>query len=193
MTETQLGPNTESSASIHLEISKVYALMKKTAEAYAEHSRAVEIYKQFENTDLISVAENAENICELLQAENITGAIECISQAIDIYDNSMGNDNKTSTKLRRKLSLLLLKSGKNNEAMDVLKQVEKSERVIFGEVSLKLFQTYKLIAKVFEIMNNKSDAHAYYSKALDVAVKRKKPALSKEIRDKLRGINKGNE
>jgi len=189
MTETQLGPSTESSASIHLEISKVYTLMKKPTEAFGEHTKSIEIYRQFENVDLIPVAENAESLSMLLQVSNIPATIECISQAIDIYDNAMGTDNKTSAKLRRRLSLLFLKAGKNADAMGILKQVEKTERAIFGEFSLKLAQTFKEIGKVNEILGNKDEAHNYYSKALEIVVKRKKPLLIKEVKSLLRVLS----
>ena len=72
---------------------------------------------------------------------------------------------KRTCKVKRNISLLYLKSNKYDEALDQLKEVEELEKTLYGEGSINLGKTYKVIGTLYIINNNPAEARDYLMRA----------------------------
>ena len=93
-------------------------------------------------------------------------------------------DKKTS-KIKRDMALLLLKSNQYDEALNEVIQVEEQEKSLYGETSLQLGRTYKLIGTLYILRRKQNEAKVYLQKAQTIFELKGATKLLKEVKNKL--------
>ena len=117
-----------------LELADVYAKKKDTKEAIEYQQKAFGIYRTIESIEpkilgsiaikLSELYERAEQIPEAIDALRQASVEIIILQAEQIYEKSLGNANKQTCKIKRNISLLMLKANKYQDALAELLIVE---------------------------------------------------------------------
>ena len=92
-------------------------------------------------------------------------ALHSLKLVEKIYKNNYSEVNAKTCKVKRNISLLCLKSDKNEDALIELRQVEELERTLYGETSTQLGKTYKVIGTIHLLNKNHVDAKEYLQKA----------------------------
>jgi hypothetical protein len=104
------------------------------------------------------------NICITLSEwqenyeENIPDALESLKKAEKIFEFAYGVVDKKTCKVKRNISLLFLKNNQYNEALEELREVEELEKTLYGENSMQLGKTFKVIGTLYIINNNPDGA-----------------------------------
>jgi tetratricopeptide (TPR) repeat protein len=80
------------------------------------------------------------------------------------------------------VALLYLKSNRYDEALDELKEVEELERTLYGEASVQLAKTYKVIGTLFIINSNPQEAREYLMRAHGIFESKGLLKLLKEVK-----------
>jgi tetratricopeptide (TPR) repeat protein len=88
--------------------------------------------------------------------------------------------------VKRNISLLLLKGNKYEEALDELIEVEELEKTLYGDTSLQLGKTYKVIGTLYIINNKPQEAKDYLNRAIKIFEIRGNMKLLKEVRGKMK-------
>lgn len=96
---------------------------------------------------------------------------------------------KRTCKVKRNVALLYLKSNRYEEALDELKEVEELERTLYGEASVQLGKTYKVIGTLFIINSNPQEAREYLMRAHGIFESKGLLKLLKEVKSKLKMLN----
>mmetsp|Transcript_15973 Transcript_15973/g.13526 ORF Transcript_15973/g.13526 Transcript_15973/m.13526 type:complete len:112 (+) Transcript_15973:887-1222(+) len=101
---------------------------------------------------------------------------------------------KRTIKIKKAVALALLKNNRNEEALKELQETEQLQINFYGEDSLQLAKTLKIIGALQLVENNFIDAQRYYSKALKIfeehGIKaavtdlKKKIKVAREMREK---------
>jgi hypothetical protein len=68
-------------------------------------------------------------------------------------------------KVKRNISLLCLKSDRNDDALNELREVEDLERALYGESSTQVGKTYKVIGTIHLLNKSNLEAREYLQKA----------------------------
>ena len=72
-----------------------------------------------------------------------------LKEAEDIYECTYGLVDKKTCKIKWDIALLLLKASKYNEALDEVLAVEEQEKNLYGDSSLQIGWTNKLIGTLY--------------------------------------------
>ena len=78
----------------------------------------------------------------------IKEAMVYLRKVEDIYNYTYGAMDRRSAKVKRSIALLLLKLSDYEKALEVLREVEEVEKTIFGEDSLQIAKTLKVIGTI---------------------------------------------
>jgi tetratricopeptide (TPR) repeat protein len=87
------------------------------------------------------------------QSENYEEALTHLVNAKQILEENYGQDDKRTCKVKRNIALLYLKGGKYGEALNELREVEELEIRLYGDRSLNLAKTYKVMGTLFTALN----------------------------------------
>lgn len=96
---------------------------------------------------------------------------------------------KRTCKVKRNIALLFLKSNRYDEALDELKEVEELERTLYGEASVQLGKTFKVIGTLYIINSNPQEAREYLMRAHGIFEAKGLLKLLKEVKNKLKMLN----
>ena len=96
---------------------------------------------------------------------------------------------KKTCKVKRNISLLYLKNNQYAEALDELREVEELEKTLYGENSMQLGKTYKVIGTLYIINNNPDGARQYLMAAHQIFESKGFVKLLKEVKNKLKMLN----
>jgi len=83
---------------------------------------------------------------------NLEQALNSLFEARSILVGVYSDMDKRTSKVRRNISLLLLKIGKHQEALDEMKHVEEVEQTLFGERSVNYAKTLKVIGTLLIVV-----------------------------------------
>lgn len=112
-----------------------------------------------------------------------------MKQAEEIYEHNYGVVDKKTCKVKRNISLLYLKSNNYNEALEELREVEELEKTLYGDNSIQLGKTYKVIGTLYIINNNPAEAREYLMRAHAIFESKGLIKLLKEVKNKLKMLN----
>ncbi len=84
-----------------------------------------------------------------------------LREAEDIYECTYGLVDKKTCKIKRDVALLLLKANKYDEALEEVIGVEEQEKNLYGETSIQLGRTYKLIGTLYILWRKPNEARIY--------------------------------
>eukprot|EP00831_Metopus_contortus_P006822 TRINITY_DN12611_c0_g1_i2.p2 TRINITY_DN12611_c0_g1~~TRINITY_DN12611_c0_g1_i2.p2 ORF type:complete len:180 (-),score=54.41 TRINITY_DN12611_c0_g1_i2:202-741(-) len=118
--------------------------------------------------------------------EKISEAIETLRKAEQIYESSLGKMNKKTCKIKRNISLLMLKDNQYQEALDELLEVEELEKHLYGEDNIQLGKTYKIIGTLYIITKSGEQAAQYLSQAYSIFENAGNSKLMKEVAAKMK-------
>ena len=76
----------------------------------------------------------------------------------DIYTFTYGAVDRRTVKVKRSIALFLLKISDYSKALEVLTEVEEVEKTIFGDDSLQIAKTLKVIGTIQIIINRPLEA-----------------------------------
>lgn len=190
--EAKHGREHQSVAEIYLETATIYHKNKQYQEAVDNQQKALEIYENLENfPDQDTVA----NICITLSEwqenyfENVQDALVSLKKAEQIFTDSHGIVDKKTCKVKRNISLLYLKINQYNEALEELREVEELEKTLYGENSMQLGKTFKVIGTLYIIINNPEGARRYLLAAHSIFESKGFVKLLKEVKNKLKMLN----
>ena len=96
---------------------------------------------------------------------------------------------KKTCKIKRDIALLLLKANKYDEALEEVLSVEEQEKTLYGENSIQLGRTYKLIGTLYILRRKPTDARVYLQKAQRIFEAKGSSKLVKEVRHKLQMLS----
>jgi len=96
---------------------------------------------------------------------------------------------KRTCKVKRNVALLYLKANRYEQALEELREVEELEKTLYGEGSVQLGKTYKVIGTLFIINNNPVDARDYLMRAHAIFEAKGLLKLLKEVKAKLKMLN----
>jgi len=107
--------------------------------------------EKFNNTDFF--AQISISMSEMLdKTEQYEEALETLVLARNILEENYGQEDKR-TKVKRNIALLYLKSNRYDDALNELREVEDLEIRLYGDRSLNLARTYKVIGTLFTAQN----------------------------------------
>ena len=84
---------------------------------------------------------------------------------------------------------MCLKSDRNEDALNELREVEDLERALYGESSTQLGKTYKVIGTIHLLSKNNLEAREYLQKAQVIFEQKGLLKLLKEVKQKLKLLN----
>jgi tetratricopeptide (TPR) repeat protein len=119
------------------------------------------------------------------KVDKLDEAINWLRETEKLFEYIYGAVDKKTTKIKRDIALLLLKDNKYDEALNEVMQVEQQEKQLYGETSLQLGRTYKLIGTLFILRRMQSDAKTYLQKAQTIFELKGANKLLKEVKTKL--------
>ena len=96
---------------------------------------------------------------------------------------------KKTCKVKRNVALLLLKANRYEEALDELTEVEELEKTLYGETSVQIGKTYKVIGTLYIISNKPVEAREYLLQASKIFESRGQLKLKSEVRSKLQMLS----
>ena len=185
LSEAKFGKDSLEIAQVYLDLAKVYYKKKEFEEAINHQLRAIENYKQNDHDpDLLAK-------CMITASEwyskndSLEEAIRWLRETEEIYVYLHGKVDKKTCKIKRDIALLLLKNNQYDEALDEVIQVEEQERTLYGETSLQLGRTYKLIGTLYILRRKQSEAKVYLQKAQTIFELKGATKLLKEVKTKL--------
>jgi len=196
ISEAKYGFKSESCALVYLETAKIYSKKEDYEKAVEYQKRAINILVE------INIEKNPEYIANLYTAlstyqqrnNDIEGYIDSLDKVKKIYAELYGDMDKRTIKIKKAVALALLKNNRNEEALKELLETEQLQANFYGEDSLQLAKTLKIIGALQLFQNSFIDAQRYYSKALKIfeehGVKaavvdlKKKIKTAREMRDK---------
>lgn len=194
LTETKFGKDSIEIAQVYLDMAKVYHKKKEFEEAIEHQLHAVNNFRNREEDY------NQESTAKMMitlsdwygKVEKLDEAINWLRETEKLYEYIYGSIDKKTTKIKRDIALLLLKDGKYDEALEEVLQVEEQERQLYGETSLQLGKTYKLIGTLYILRRMQSEAKAYLQKAQTIFELKGATKLLKEVKTKLSMAKNGN-
>ena len=125
MAESKYGKKNETLGAVYLEMAKINMLKGNASEAISNQKHAYDIYIELENSEPSQVATILITLSEWHEKiDKLPDAIDFMTKAEKIFEQSIGLDNKDTCKVKRNLSLLLLKDNKLELALEQLKKVE---------------------------------------------------------------------
>jgi len=108
--------------------------------------------EKFNNTDFF--AQISISMSEMLdKTEQYEEALETLVLARNILEENYGQEDKRTCKVKRNIALLYLKSNRYDDALNELREVEDLEIRLYGDRSLNLARTYKVIGTLFTAQN----------------------------------------
>jgi tetratricopeptide (TPR) repeat protein len=187
LTETKFGKDSIEIAQVYLDTAKVYYKKKEFDEAITQQLHAINNYRtRDEEYNQESTAKMMITLSEWYsKIENLDEAISWLRETEKLYEYIYGAVDKKTTKIKRDIALLLLKANKYDEALNEVIQVEEQERVLYGETSLQLGRTYKLIGTLYILRRMQNEAKAYLQKAQTIFELKGATKLLKEVKTKL--------
>eukprot|EP00831_Metopus_contortus_P043946 TRINITY_DN3525_c0_g1_i1.p1 TRINITY_DN3525_c0_g1~~TRINITY_DN3525_c0_g1_i1.p1 ORF type:complete len:126 (-),score=22.61 TRINITY_DN3525_c0_g1_i1:140-517(-) len=90
--------------------------------------------------------------------------------------------------IRDSISVLLLKNNEYEEALNILQEVEELEKELYGEDSLQIGKTCKLIGTLYIISEAFDEAQEYLLAAYRIFESKGQEQLMKEVASKLKII-----
>lgn len=185
LNETKFGKDSLEMVQVYLDLAKVYFKKKEYEEAITNQLHAIQNYKQSE--------QDSEFLAKMMitasdwysKTENLEEAIKWLRETEKVYEYIYGAADKKTCKIKRDIALLLLKSNQYDDALNEVIQVEEQERALYGETSLQLGRTYKLIGTLCILRRKQSDAKVYLQKALTIFELKGANKLMKEVKTKL--------
>lgn len=185
LSEAKFGNDSLEIAQIYLDLAKVYYKKKDFEEAINHQLKAIENYKQNDH-DPELLAKCMVTASEWYSKnENLEDAIKWLRETEEIYVYLHGKVDKKTCKIKRDIALLLLKNNQYDEALDEVIQVEEQERSLYGETSLQLGRTYKLIGTLYILRRKQAEAKVYLQKAQTIFELKGATKLLKEVKTKL--------
>lgn len=149
LTETKFGKDSLQTAHVYADFAKVYSKKKDFEEAVKYQAKAIENFRGNEY-DIEKRATACITCSEwLVKLNDFDQALLFLKEAEEIYESTFGLVDKKTCKLKRDIALLLLKANKYDEALEEVMEVEEQERTLYGETSLNLGRTYKLIGTLY--------------------------------------------
>lgn len=84
-----------------------------------------------------------------MKNNQIDEGLSYLKEAEDIYECTYGLIDKKTCKIKWDIALLYLKASRYNEALDEVLAVEEQEKSLYGDSSLQVGWTYKLIGTLY--------------------------------------------
>lgn len=185
LTESKFGKESLEIAQVYLDLAQVYYKKKELEDAINNQLSAIENFKQNEH-DFETTANAMITISEWYsKLENNQDAIKWLRETEKVYEYIYGAVDKKTCKIKRDIALLLLKSNQYDEALNEVIQVEEQERSLYGETSLQLGRTYKLIGTLYILRRKQNEAKVYLQKAQTIFELKGASKLLKEVKNKL--------
>lgn len=185
LSEAKFGKDSLEIAQIYLDLAKVYYKKKDFEEAINHQLRAIENYKQNDNDPELLAKWMITASEWYSKNENLEDAIKWLRETEEVYVYLHGKVDKKTCKIKRDIALLLLKANQYDEALEEVIQVEEQERQLYGETSLQLGRTYKLIGTLYILRRKQSEAKIYLQKAQTIFELKGATKLLKEVKTKL--------
>ena len=185
LTEVKFGKDSLEIVQVYLDLAKIYFKKNEIEEAIHHQIKAIENLKQNEQDTEIT-AKSMITVSEWYSSqENNEEAIKWLKEAEKIYEYLYGSTDKKACKIKRDIALLLLKANKYDDALNEVIQVEERERSLYGETSLQLGRTYKLIGTLYILRKKQAEAKIYLQKAQTIFELKGASKLLKEVKGKL--------
>ena len=187
LTETKFGKDSIEIAQVYLDMAKVYFKKKEFDEAIEHQLHAINNFRAKEDEyNQESTAKMMITLSEWYsKVENLEEAISWLKETEKLYEYIYGAVDKKTTKIKRDIALLLLKDSKYDDALNEVLQVEEQERSLYGETSLQLGKTYKLIGTLYILRRMQNEAKSYLQKAQTIFELKGATKLLKEVKTKL--------
>ena len=190
LAQAGFGDNSEPVADALLELAQAHLKKKDFAKAVEFQGKALSLLQGLEGTDPDKVAGAAIALSEWLEkAEQVDGALQALKTAEQIYEYNYSVVDKRTCKVKRNVALLYLKANRYDQALEELREVEELERTLYGEGSVQLGKTFKVIGTLFIINNNPGDARDYLMRAHGIFEAKGLLRLLKEVKAKLKMLS----
>ena len=185
LTENKFGKESLEIAQVYLDLAQVYYKKKELDDAISNQLSAIENFKQNEH-DYETTANAMITVSEWYsKLEHNEDAIKWLRETEKVYEYIYGAVDKKTWKIKRDIALLLLKSNQYDEALNEVIQVEEQEKSLYGETSLQLGRTYKLIGTLYILRRKQNEAKVYLQKAQTIFELKGAAKLLKEVKNKL--------
>ncbi|CDW79587.1 tpr domain containing protein [Stylonychia lemnae] len=191
ISQAKFGDNSEEVGQAYYELANAHLKKKDYNEAIKYQRKALQVYQGLENfRDSDHIANIAITLSKWLEiVEQIDEALEALKQAEQIYEYNYSVVDKRTCKVKRNIALLFLKANKYDEALEELKEVEELEKSLYGDNSVQLGKTFKVIGTLYLINSNPSEARDYLMRAHSIFESKGLLKLLKEVKNKLKMLN----
>jgi len=170
ISEAKFKSKSENCAIVYLETGKIYAKKEDYEKAVEYQKRAINILVE------INVEKNPEYIASLYttlsvyQQKNneIEGYIDSLDKVKRIFSELYGEIDKRTVKAQKAIAFALLKSNQNEEALREFLETERLQTNFYGEDSLQLAKTLKIIGALQLFQNRYIEAQHFFTRALKI-------------------------
>ena len=115
------------------------------------------------------IAEFYQTLSEYQEKQNDKeGFLKSLYQVRDIYIQIHGPCDKKVIKIKRQISINLLKNEEHQKAITELKETEEMEIGVYGEYSVQVAKTHKIIGTIMILTQQYQNAQKYLNRALKV-------------------------
>eukprot|EP00826_Nyctotherus_ovalis_P065842 TRINITY_DN9694_c0_g1_i19.p1 TRINITY_DN9694_c0_g1~~TRINITY_DN9694_c0_g1_i19.p1 ORF type:complete len:373 (-),score=120.89 TRINITY_DN9694_c0_g1_i19:25-1119(-) len=173
--EHTLGPQSETLASLYLDIAKVFEALSDLNKAIEFQRRALEILRNIEAVDHIVLA----NICISLaewcsRTQQHEAAVDAISGSVKAYEEAYGKQDPNTCRAREKLAGILHRAGKLEPAIEELKRVEETREQLEGFMNVKVGKLCKKLATWLREAKREEEAKRYTKRAASILASNKR-------------------
>ena len=181
----------ESTAFACIETAKINFLKDEIKEAIKYQSQAITILMDINFEKPEYVAEQYMALSNYQEkAQNYDEMIDSLNRVQNIYQELYGPIDKKVIKVKRQISVVLLKQEKHEQALEELLETEGVEIKYYGENSLQAARTQKIIGTIFIMLQRHSEAQKYLMKAMKVFEDNGVKKAVNEIKEKINVIKK---
>jgi len=189
--EAKFGMKHEIMIEVYTDMAEIYKLQNDTRNAVEMIKRKLYLMNEL-GVNFNSLAETFEKCGIWLQELFMyPQAIDAFREAEKIYIQVSGMINKKTSKLKRKICTVLVKTEEYEEAIKECKELEEIDRSLYGEYSNQYAKDLKVVGTIFLIISKNTEALKYFGRALEVYSRLRNKKMVKEVKEKIEGLGKG--
>lgn len=190
--EAKFGMKHEIMIEVYTEMAEIYKQQGDTRNAVEIIKRKLYLMNEL-GVNSNSLAETFEKCGIWLQDLFVyPQAIDAFREAEKTYIQLNGMINKKTSKLKRKICTVLVKTEEYEEAIKECKELEEIDKSLYGEYSNQYAKDLKVIGTILLIISKNSEALRYFNRALEVYSRLRNKKMIKEMKEKIEGLGKGN-
>ncbi|KAL4465298.1 hypothetical protein ABPG74_002012 [Tetrahymena malaccensis] len=170
-----------------VEHAKILALRQDFIQAIEYQNRAIEVLIEIEYNRPEYVAELYQTLSTYQEKDGkVSDQVESLQKVKTLYKEIYGPTDKKVIKVKRQISMILLKNNQHDAALEELQEIEELESKVYGENSVQVAKTLRIIGTIKILTQGINEAQKYFSKAMKIFEENGMKNQVKEMKEKLK-------